>query len=98
MKSLFASTVLATRTSASAISAAMRLAMIATLLVTGQPSAAAAPRPNIVVILVDDRGFSDIGVQQARSPVLPAQVPALPGRSSVSQTKEELASKHSNGS
>jgi arylsulfatase A-like enzyme len=68
MKSLFASTVLAAVTSASASRAAMWLTMIATVLVPEQSAAAAAPRPNILVILVDDMGFSDIGCYGSEIP------------------------------
>jgi hypothetical protein len=43
-----------------------RKAMRACLVVTGvmalaSPTLVAAPRPNIIVIMVDDMGFSDIG-------------------------------------
>jgi arylsulfatase len=53
---------------ASTTRAAAALAAAALLLQPFQAGAAATPRPNIIVILVDDMGFSDIGCYGSEIP------------------------------
>ena len=68
MKNLLTATVLTGLTSASAARAAAVLAVAGSLLQPFQSGAAAPPRPNIIVILVDDMGFSDIGCYGSEIP------------------------------
>jgi hypothetical protein len=67
MKNFLASTLRAERTVAAAARAAAMFGAVAALLQPMQV-AAAPPRPNIVVILVDDMGFSDIGCYGSEIP------------------------------
>src|ERR1017187_3016876 len=68
MKNLLNAPLLTRRTSASAARAAAVLAVAGSLLQPFQAGAAATPRPNIIVILVDDMGFSDIGCYGSEIP------------------------------
>jgi arylsulfatase len=68
MKRLLASTLLARWTVASAARGVAMLAAIAALVQPLPMAASAPPRPNIVVILVDDMGFSDIGCYGSEIP------------------------------
>ena len=67
MKNLLTTSLLTKLSRASAVCAAGVLA-VATLLQPLPAGAAAAPRPNIIVILVDDMGFSDIGCYGSEIP------------------------------
>jgi arylsulfatase A-like enzyme len=68
MKTLLTSSGQAGLTVASATRTPVMLTAVAALLLTGQAAVTAAPRPNIVVILVDDMGFSDIGCYGSEIP------------------------------
>jgi arylsulfatase len=68
MKNLLASTLPARLALASAARLAVSLAAVTLLLQPFQAAAAAPPRPNIVVVLVDDMGFSDIGCYGSEIP------------------------------
>ena len=68
MKRLLASTLLARRTVASAARGVAMLMALAALVQPFPTAASAPPRPNILVILVDDMGFSDIGCYGSEVP------------------------------
>jgi len=84
MKTPLITTLPARLTVAAATRAAVMFAAFATLLQPVQGAAAAAPpRPNIVVILVDDMGFSDIGCYGSEIPTAQSRQ-ACPRAASVS--------------